>query len=221
MSGVRRFFLDSLEGVALELEGDEAHHARNVIRVQEGQAVTLFDGRGSERTAVVKNLGRHTIGLEPSGDVVTVDRRPDRHLHVAVAYPKSRARGLLTEKLVELGVRSITPLTTRRGISPPDPNRLAREALAACKQCGINHLPVFHPAASLEDLKASPPAPLVVLDPDGQDPPPDGELCLVVGPEGGLAEDEIRQLAAPCWSLGSSVLRVETACLAAIARLTG
>ncbi len=216
---MRRLYCPSLSGFALRLEGDEAHHARNVLKAKVGQAFTLFDGEGHERTVTVTAVSRHALDCEPTSDTLAVDRRPTREITVAVAFPKARSRGMIVEKLVELGVRCIRPLITDRAAGTPEPERLEREALAALKQCGINHRPTFLPPLTLSELLTDTPS-VVLLDTGGKVMTPlDNPITVAIGPEGGWTEEE-RQLVSRRWTLGTAVLRSETAAWTAAARLS-
>lgn len=214
-----RFYLPDIQEPSLHLTGDEARHAVSSLRLKPGDILTVFNGQGSERPARVESVGKKGLTLTPLGASQGVDRRPARDVGVALAFPKARSRDLIVEKLVELGVRQIRPLVTLRSSGVPSLERLQAQALAACKQSGINTLPDILPPLRPREL---PPEgrTLVILDPRGASTAPaGGRLTLLVGPEGGFDEVDLQGLLAERWCLGPQILRVETACLAAVARL--
>jgi len=129
-------------GDEIELQGSEHHHLAHVMRVSVDDDITLFDGRGDEFGATVRKLGKRTATLE-----VTERRRVDCELpvriHLAVALPKGDRQRWMVEKLVELGVSSLTPIIATRGVANPNNgvlNRLRRTVIEASKQCGRNRL---------------------------------------------------------------------------------
>lgn len=202
----------------LVLEGDPMRHAVHSLRLRTGSDLTLFDGQGSEAPARISEVDKRHAGIVLTGEPQYIDRRPPRDLGVILAFPKARSRDLIVEKLVELGVRRIRPLLTTRSAGAPALDRLRAQALAACQQSGINTLPDILPPLRVEDLGDDPT--LVVLEPTGTESPPEGQpLTLLVGPEGGFDPGELTRLTCRRWSLGRRILRVETACLAAVSRL--
>lgn len=213
-----RFYLPQLKGGGLQLEGDSMRHALHSLRLRQGSDVTVFDGQGSEAPARIASVGKRSLELTLTGEPLLIDRRPSRDLGVALAFPKARSRDLIVEKLVELGVRRIRPLLTARSAGAPSLDRLRAQALAACQQSGINTLPEILPPLHVGNLAGD--VTLVVLDPAGTEAAPEGDgLTLVVGPEGGFDPGELAHLGGRRWSLGPRILRVETACLAAVSRL--
>ena len=139
------------------------------------------------------------------------------------------------QKATELGVRAIRPLATERSVVRLSDERADRRLLhwrsivtAACEQCGRNRLPEVHPVAMLGALlgESDGGAQRLLLTPTGsvrlRDLPPAGKIVLVVGPEGGLTEDEETRILRAGFlavHIGPRVLRTETAPLAAIAAL--
>ena len=124
------------------LDGPEAHHLLHVMRAAVGTAVTLFDDSGAEFTAVVESTRRSEATLR-----ITERHEVNRELHfpltVGVALPKGDRQKWLVEKLTELGVTTLVPLITERGVAQPTASaveRLARSVIEAAKQCGRNRL---------------------------------------------------------------------------------
>ena len=205
----------------LLLTGDEAHHARSVLRLAAGDAVRLADGAGAAADAVIQAVTKHGIQLLVAAPLVQEDC-PAALLTVAVAPPKGDRWGDLVRQLTELGVGAILPLATARGERlPGNPERTARIAAEALKQCRRAHLPRLVPATDIPALVHSGAA-LTVLDRSGLPAAPGTPrpLTLVIGPEGGFTSDELATLqaaGAATVRLASPVLRIETAALAAAA----
>ena len=228
----------------LALPSGAARHAQ-VLRLQPGDRVTLFDGHGGEFGAVVTQMGRSDVQVRVESHD-PVEREPHRALHLAVGMPANERMDWLVEKATELGAASIQPLLALRSVIRLQGERAARRqahwqaiAVAACEQCGRNRVPVVHQPLELHDwLQALPsrgasPAPaetagvrwLLSLHPEAQTPPlplaADHAITLLSGPEGGLTQaEEAAALAAgfePV-TLGPRVLRADTAPLLALAR---
>ncbi len=210
------------------LTGPEAHHLAAVRRFAPGDRVVLFNGDGHEYPADVLAAGKKQVVLT----VVAVEspaRERPFSLEVAAAMPKGDRGDYLVEKLTELGVTRFTPLETARTVVVPKDARLdnLRHAVVeASKQCGRNVLmrvdPVTKWAAFLARtdlptirliLATGTTAPLLAVG---------GGAVLAVGPEGGWEPAELGAAVAAGWSavsLGPRILRVETAAVAAAARL--
>ncbi len=227
-----RFFITSSPDAGrARLVGDEARHLAKVLRAKPGDAVTLFDGSGRAWPALVETLGRGEVMLEVGEVVESPPARPPA-VTLAVALPKGERQKWLVEKLTELGVATLVPLVTERGVAEATPGaieRLARGVIEACKQCGRDTLlGVGQPATVAEIVAAKPAAAVGILaDPAGG--PLDGigwrqaeHVIGLVGPEGGFTAGELAAADAAGWpriALGNHVLRIETAAVALAARL--
>jgi 16S rRNA (uracil1498-N3)-methyltransferase len=213
------------------LDGPEAHHLLHVGRATVGQGVTLFDGSGAEFAAVVEKLGRTTVDLRIV-ERIELDRELRFTLVVGIALPKGDRQKWLVEKLTELGVATLVPLATERGVAQPTAgalDRLRRSVIEASKQCGRNRLMhVAEPQAWSEWITQAPDARRILAHPDGL---PLGELKLnppqptrlAIGPEGGFTDAEVAAAIAAGWqtvALGPRILRVETAAVALAAAIT-
>lgn len=232
-----RFFAEKLSEAdgELTLDDNEAHHAAHVLRLGEGQAVELFDGRGHAAAGVITACKKRQVRLRLTGTVQT-HLPPAPALHLAFAVPKGQRLDWLLEKATELGAASLEPIQFARsvaggkGLSAHKLDRWAARCVAAAKQCGLNHLPEIRPACGLGDFLAALPAGRWLLG-DGRagtpplaealaaEPAPDA-LGFVVGPEGGLNDREhqaVCQAGLRPVRLGPGVLRVETAAVALLA----
>lgn len=228
-----RFFCpDPLHtGLALELPPGPARHIQ-VLRMQPGEEITLFDGRGGEYTACITRMGRSDVTVE-IGAHAAVEREPPVQVHLAVGMPANERMDWLVEKAAELGVASIQPLLAERSVLRLAGERARKKqahwhgvAAAACEQCGRNRVPTVHPVLPLREWLATREQPGLVLSLRGGTQALSAgprELTLLSGPEGGLAPAEEDAALARGWQpvhLGPRVLRAETAPLAALAVLT-
>jgi len=216
------------------LEGDEAKHLSQVLRIQSGAAVTVFDGLGNHAQARVLSVSKQRVDLmlELAESVPT--SLPD--ITLAQAIPKGKNMDWIVQKAVELGVSRIQPLVTRHTIVSPGGDKAEkwrRTALEACKQCGQFTIPIIEdPLPFAEWLANRPSADLEVIASLADNPRnfretlrllPDLEsITLAIGPEGDFSPEEMTAALAAGFvpvTLGDLVLRVETAtmfCLSAI-----
>jgi 16S rRNA (uracil1498-N3)-methyltransferase len=236
-----RFFCDLplVPGEALALPAAAARHVQ-VLRLQPGQAVTLFNGLGGEYLAEVTHMGRSDVQVRVISHAA-LEHENWRAVHLAIGMPANERMDWLVEKATELGVTRLTPLMTERSVLRLQGERAEKKrghwlsvAAAACEQCGRNRLPEIDLPQSLAEWLSNFCAaegsltrvlslsagsqPLRSSVADASTP-----VLLVSGPEGGLSPTEdalLRQhLFAPV-TLGPRVLRAETAALAALAALT-
>ncbi|WP_041194736.1 16S rRNA (uracil(1498)-N(3))-methyltransferase [Candidatus Symbiobacter mobilis] len=223
----------------LALPPDTARHLQ-VLRAQPGDSVVVFDGKPNdsgqygEYTAIVTAIQRRGATVQ-LGAWQPTNREPGRVLHLAIGMPANDRMDWLVEKASELGAASIQPLTTARSVLRLEGARAVgrqehwqRLAIAACEQCGGNRIPIVHPVQPLRDwlagwrlpLGACAPWLLSLSEPDAGQPYAKGDaLTLLCGPEGGLDADEeraARDRGFLAVSLGTRVLRAETAALAAV-----
>jgi 16S rRNA (uracil1498-N3)-methyltransferase len=139
------------------LTGSEAHHARGVLRLQPGDRVVLFDGRGREATAEITALDSAAVRLHILQEAFTPPL--DAHITLAQAIPKGKNMDLIVQKSVEIGATEIFPLLSARTVVHLDPESAAQKqakwqtvALEAAKQCGQNWLPRIHSPRSPDDF---------------------------------------------------------------------
>jgi 16S rRNA (uracil1498-N3)-methyltransferase len=192
---------------------DEAtvHHLRRVLRLRDGEPITVTDGAGAWRTGTFTGAG-----VEPGGDVI-VEPAPDPPLIVAVAPPKGERAEWLVQKCTEVGVDRIMWLDAERSVvrwngdrAEQHLARFRRIATEAALQSRRVWLPVIEgpvPATAVLPTAAA-------AEPGGRAVDA-GDTTIAVGPEGGWSEAESK-LAASHVSLGSNVLRVETAAVVAV-----
>jgi 16S rRNA (uracil1498-N3)-methyltransferase len=223
-------------GLPLSLPAGAARHVQ-VLRMQPGDVITLFNGEGGEFDATVTRMGRSDVDVEV-GAHRPVEREAARAVHLLAGITANDRMDWLVEKATELGVASITPLVAERSVLKLKGERADKKlahwqgvAVAAAEQCGRNRVPTIHPAVTLTDwLKKAPPCERWVLSlSEGTQPLTQmhspqtlAPVTVLSGPEGGLSPgEEAAALAAGFTpiTLGPRVLRAETAPLAVLALL--
>lgn len=228
-----RFFCPAplTSGQALSLPAGAARHVQ-VLRLQPGEVITLFNGEGGEFDATVTRMGRSDVEVEV-GKHHAVEREAARAVHLLVGITANDRMDWLVEKATELGVASITPLVAERSVLKLKGERADKKlahwqgvAVAATEQCGRNRVPTVHPAVTLNEwLKKAPPGErwMLSLSEDTQalsQRPLTLAVTVLSGPEGGLSPNEEAAAKAAGFtpvSLGPRVLRAETAPLAVLA----
>jgi 16S rRNA (uracil1498-N3)-methyltransferase len=220
-------------GLELALPPGPARHVQ-VLRLQPGDSLTLFDGRGGEYEAAVTHMGRSEVRVQV-GAHHELECETAPAVHLAVGMPANERMDWLVEKATELGVASIQPLLAERSVLRLAGERAQKKqahwqgiAIAACEQCGRNRVPTVHEVQPLAGWVARQPQPGWVLSLRAGTQPlaqlaAVGAVTLLSGPEGGLTAAEEDAAFARGWQavqLGPRVLRAETAPLAALALLT-
>ena len=220
-------------GAVVEVTGDEAHHAVAVRRLRVGEAVMLTDGAGTAVTGSVETTGKRSLTVR----VVDVRRYPppSPELVVVQALPKGDRGELAVEMLTEVGAATIVPWAAARCVAVWKGERALRSharwqatAREAAKQARRSWLPEVSALARTADvlrLVAGADRALVLHEEAGrplaaETVPATGRIVLVVGPEGGLAPEEVEALAAAGAApvrLGAEVLRTSTAGVVAAA----
>ncbi len=217
------------------LTGPEGHHAAAVRRLRPGERADLSDGAGTLAECVVASVARDTVVLTVRS--VRAVPAPEPGITVVQALPKGDRGELAVELMTEVGVDAVIPWSAQRCVVRWQGDRGDRAlakwratAREAAKQSRRAWLPEVPPLASLADLakRASAAACAVVLEADAESAlsglplPEQGEIILVVGPEGGITPAERAALAeagAVEARLGPTVLRTSTAGAAAAAVL--
>ncbi|ADW19472.1 protein of unknown function DUF558 [Desulfobulbus propionicus DSM 2032] len=228
---MRRFFFPhhAHSGDLIELSGAEARHIASVLRLKPGQAVELFDGQGQVCAAVLQTVGKHQVTAR-----VTAIRneRPavSVPLTLAQCLLKGKKMDLLVQKATELGAQAFMPVVSayceNHGDRDHQRERWQRIMIEACKQCHRSNPMAILPVARLDQADFTPyDHRLAAWEGERQAALPTrfidhpGPLCLFLGPEGGLHDDDLRlltQWSFTPFSLGRHILRGETAALAAL-----
>jgi len=230
------FLVDALPGNdRFPLTGDEGRHAARVKRLGAGERVLVGDGRGTVLECVV--AGVLPDGLELTVESRRVEAAPSPRLVVVQALPKGERAELAVEVLTELGADEIVPWAASRSIAqwhgPRADKGLAkwrRTAAEAAKQSRRAWVPVVSPLARTVDVAARIGASTaLVLHEAAAEPltaaelPANEDVLVVVGPEGGIADDELAVFTAAgavTVRMGAPVLRTSTAGAAALAALS-
>jgi 16S rRNA (uracil1498-N3)-methyltransferase len=233
-----RVFIDApLEpGTRVTLEGNAASHLTRVLRLRVGASLALFNGQGGEYSASIDKAHGGTVIVAVGGHT-PMERESPLELTLAQGVSRGERMDLVVQKATELGVSRLVPLLTERGVVRLDAQQAQRKlnhwraiAVAACEQCGRNRLPQLAAPAALSDflrgadaaghthLLLSPNATATLTDLAR----PAAGVTVLIGPEGGLADEEVQAAIAAGFTavrLGPRVLRTETAAIAALALL--
>ena len=217
----------------VELDGNACRHLLQVLRLPPGAPLILFDGSGRDFDARLAIHERRRCSADV-GKILRAEQAPALKIHLAIGVSRGERMDYAIQKAVELGVWSLTPLFTERTVVRLQGRRLAtREEhwtgviRHACEQSGRSLLPTLHPAIPLPRWLDTFGGRGLLLDHRVERglralSPARDDITLLVGPEGGLSDQE-REAAArkgmEAVRLGPRVLRTETAPLAAIAAI--
>ncbi len=220
-------------GASVDLPAEAAHHAARVLRLDAGDQVRLFNGRGGEWLARIERL-KPTVHVSLEAFDAT-DREPPLQVTLVQGLAAGDKMDWIVQKAVELGAAAIQPVAARRSVVRLSGDRSERRvqhwsniAIAACEQSGRNCVPAVAPVIDLAQYLAQPRRDTelrLVLAPRAPGrmrdlAPPAGPVTILIGPEGGFDDGEF--LAAEgvgfvAVGLGPRVLRTETAGPAALA----
>ena len=222
-------------GATVTLDGDEARHAVVVKRTQVGERIALTDGAGTTVTGTVAEVTRSSLTVRVEETAYAEGEHP--RVVVVQAIPKGDRGELAVEMLTEVGVNVIVPWAASRSVAVWKGERATKSlarwrstAREAAKQARRAWFPEVTELASTADVAAlvAGASLAVVLHEAADLPlaqvrvPEQGTLLLVVGPEGGLADEELAALGgagAGVVHLGAEVLRTSTAGVGAVAAL--
>ncbi len=235
---MRHFYIEpaALKKPVIAIEGSEARHIKNVLRLKPGDGIRLFDGQGFEYEADIQRLPANRVEIRITREFPATSESPVQ-IAVAQALLKEKKMDRLLRHLCELGITQWVPFISERSVPRPDAGRsAAREGRwkkivkESCKQCQRARLPKIEKMMSFEkvlqygkscDLKIvffeHKSAPLHSLISPSLRPVPQKTL-LILGPEGGFSDREIERAEADGYvvaGLGPRILRAETAAIAA------
>jgi 16S rRNA (uracil1498-N3)-methyltransferase len=235
---MKYFFIDSSISTEplVTIKGSEAHHIQHVLRLKPGDSIKLFDGTGFEYEAVIIQLFAKKVDVEIRRRLRAA-KNCAMQIIVAQAFLKAKKMDDLVRKLCELGVARWMPFFSQRSIARPDQKRLAertqrwkRIATEAVKQCRRIDAPKIGEALSFEDvLQFSNSCDLKIIFWEDESSPlsrdigsnrqnPLKKILVMLGPEGGFTEEEIKMAENSGFvtaGLGPRILRAETATIAA------
>jgi len=226
---------DAAPGSVVVVDGDEAHHAVAVRRVRADERLVLTDGHGARVLGAVRATGKRRLEVT----VLDVERLPEPQprLTVVQALPKGERGERAVEVLTEVGCAAVVPWAAERSVAVWRGERAtkgvakwratAREAAKQARRAWLPQVTELHTTDQVVQVVAG--ADLaVVLHEAATRPltsvavPEHGDVVVVVGPEGGLSDDEVARLTgagALDVRLGSEVLRTSTAGVVAVAAL--
>ena len=237
---MHRFYVapENWDSQPLALRGSEARHARNVLRMQAGDKLVLFNGKGCERTGEIATFADDEIRLRKLHESETAPLRS--RIVLGQAIPKGKNMDLIVQKAVEIGATEIAPIISDRTVVQLDSESASQKqtkwqqiAIEAAKQCGQNWLPRVRVPKKLAEFFSTSDQPFDLrligsLQPDAQhlrkilethlsehgDRP--RSVLMLVGPEGDFTPAELvlaRRHGCQPITLGPIILRVETAAI--------
>jgi 16S rRNA (uracil1498-N3)-methyltransferase len=232
---IPRLYIDApmTPGGAVSLDPGQANYLFNVLRLKPGDGVLAFNGREGEWRANLDRAGKRAAVLL-IGEQAR-EQTPPGDLHYLFAPLKHARLDYMVQKAVELGVSRLAPVFTRHAqVARVNLARMRANAIEAAEQCGILTLPeIVEPLALNRAIDAlSPDRALIFCDEDAEAAEPIAALstlrsggpiplAVLIGPEGGFAEDEraklLRRPNVVRLSLGPRILRADTAAVAALA----
>lgn len=215
---------------SIQLDKQASNHLLRVLRLKQGQVITLFNGQGGEYQASLEVSGKlATAHIE--GYISGIPESP-LNIHLYQGISKGDRMDFAIQKSVELGVNQITPVFCERTVVTLKADRLAKKiaqwqsiAISACEQSGRNHIPRVFDAQDVKHAVAQSTSDLkIIMDPRSSThlkdlKAPNQSLDIIIGPEGGLSDLEILTALNTGYSgirLGSRILRTETAAIAAM-----
>lgn len=230
-----RFYIETDLAVdtIVELTETVFHHWVKVLRAQNGEKATLFNGQGGEYEVELVDVAKKAASVKVT-QFNPANRTPKFQALLGQVMSKGDRMDYAIQKAVELGISEIQLLTSDRCEMRLKYDRDQKKidhwqgiAIAACEQCGLNIVPKILAPISLEKwLETDLPTTKLVLAPNKDEidvltnATPD--IALLIGPEGGLSEEEIsasNQKGFINWCIGERVLRTETAPVVALSIL--
>ena len=225
-----RLYVDAplADGGEVALTRDQANYLLNVLRLARGDEVLLFNGRDGEWRAKLAGPGKRALGAELAERVR--EQPPAPELHFMFAPLKHARLDYLVQKAVEMGASLLQPVITRHTqVARVNVERMRANVIEAAQQCGVINVPAVAEPVDFATAAEDDGRLLVFCDEraDVQDPvaalaaAPRLPLSVLIGPEGGFAEDEraalIKRGNVIRIALGPRILRADTAAVAALA----
>ena len=229
---IPRIFTEQIliTGELVQLEETASHHLSKVLRMQAGRELILFNGSGGEFTAIIQEVSKKYVTVAVAGHLAD-NRESPLQLELAIGISRGERFDWVLQKATELGVTKITPLITERtevkiGGDRQEKlvDRWQQIIISACEQSQRNLLPELSAPVQISNWLNTVNSDLrfVLHHRDSKTLPAEQKpqsVTLLIGPEGGLSENEIAQAQAKNFNaltLGPRVLRTETAPVAAI-----
>lgn len=221
----------------LALPVDISHYLNNVLRLRVDDKIKIFNEQHGEYLAIISNITKKEVTiriLEQQREALNKSTSGSANIHLLLGLSRGDRMDFAIQKSTELGAKEISPIYTEHGEVRLKADRIEKKlrhwrkiAISASEQSGRLDVPLLHPPASLSDLDSlNSDATKLMLDPTGSDELPnsinDTGIELLIGPEGGFSSTEIayaQNQGFKIVSLGSRILRTETAPIAALAIL--
>lgn len=221
-----------IKDAILKVEGDEVKHIRKVLRLKRGDEVFIFDGSGQEYEGTIVEEGSFSVSIKVRNRFFS-PTEPNLSITLAQSLLKGEKMDYLIQKATELGVKRIVPFISSRSIPLLEKaKRLERQqrwekiAIGASKQCGRGVLPQIDPPGDYPQILESVPTEslrLILWEKGGEKLKEilkklkrENEIFFIVGPEGGLSQEEVEEAKKANFipiTLGERILRSETASL--------
>jgi len=221
-----RLFYPDLSKTSVKIKGEELNYLKNVLRAREGDEVSLFDGKGRIARARVSLIGKNEITLYIKE---ISESRTESPLKATLLQGilKAQKMDLVVQKATELGVFKLQPLITERTEvrETRKVERWRKIAAEAARQCGRAVVPEIGEPVLLEEFLAAYDNPGIIFwEQSGESLRnfhlKGNEIALLIGPEGGLTDDEVAFALHKKFfraTLGPRILRAETAAVVAVA----
>lgn len=225
------------QGDTIQLPPDATRHIQ-VLRMQPKDHFYLFNGQGGQFLATITTIKKNQVQAQ-IGTHQPIEREAPIAVTLLIGIPANERMDFIIEKTTELGVAQIYPLLFSRSVIKLNPERAVKKlthwqaiAIAACEQCGRNHIPQIHPVMHLSELIRTQlqnlPQSRRLLSFQNNAKPwaaaTTETISILSGPEGGLTPEEETLLITEAnfspYSLGRRILRADTAPIAALSSLT-
>lgn len=236
-----RLFLSEIEGSEglIHISGEEARYLRSILRCKAGDYVQLFDGKGHSYNSIIKSLTKQEIIAELLNSI-QIDAESPLNIILIQGLLKADKMELIIQKSTELGLKEIIPVITERSQFRETGKALRWMKIAenASRQCGRTHVPHIHALANFKEALnkfRSPDSRGIIFWEEGGVPlkealsrfalsplrrSSDTPFLILIGPAGGFTKEEVHLAEVSglsTASLGSRILRAETAAIASVA----
>lgn len=231
-----RFFVDDISGEKAVIAGTDGRHIARSLRMKTGEVLTLCDGKGMDYSCEIENINGDEVLVNILSSCVSVSE-PTLRVTVYQGLPKADKMDSIVQKSVEVGAAAIVPVMTARCVSRPDEKSMHKKterwqkiAEEAAKQSGRGIIPQVHDLIDFKEAvrQASKNGKMVLFYEGGGESlsrlitSESGNLSVFIGSEGGFEPDEVAfftSLGGRTATLGTRILRTETAPIAALAAI--
>ncbi|MDA8174088.1 MAG: 16S rRNA (uracil(1498)-N(3))-methyltransferase [Nitrospiraceae bacterium] len=225
---MRLYYPDLSPDCQIELTGEDFNYLKNVLRVNAGNRISLFDGKGNSAQAVITGVYSNRMTARTDGVSASVQTESPLKTALLQGMLKGQKMDIVIQKAVELGVSEIIPVITIRAEvrETRKIERWKKIAQEAARQCGRTVTPEISEPSALKDCIKNFSSGVIFWEGGGKSLNKAGikrdntKLAVAIGPEGGFTEDEVslaKESGFCVCSLGPRILRAETAAIAALA----